>query len=273
MRTGSPWFPLWKSSIGSVLLWTGYGLALVSLGWAVILLLRRNLMGIAGATDISSILLVVVLPTMFESVSHGSLLLLEKTPFVSRRGGEILGILFVVAWLHPVWELIERFLRYVITPKLYRIEKAVEHTLKAVVNAESEADRREQMSQLFEHLHITNYVVYLRGRDGIFDVRMNRMERSPVERLPLSAYLQEFLGGRRRFVDLEKVPLEWKFFFQQFELGRIQQATHCRYLLPICLGSNIRGLLLLPYGQHEEAICKDALAEQFTELGVAAINA
>ena len=71
------------------------------------------------------------------------------------------------------------------------------------------------------------------------------MER-PQGRIPLSDALRKFLVREPQFHDLEQAPYEWRYFFLQFELYRLQHFTGCGYLLPICLGPSLRGLLFIP---------------------------
>ena len=179
--------------------------------------------------------------------------------------------------LKPLWTALERLIELVTIPKLRRIEQGVDSTLEAVVDAENETDRRTEVGQLFDQLGVRKYAFYARGRKGAFEICISRMHSEPgnnpaTAAFPLSKHLREFLGRKRTFVDLHNAPMEWECFFQQFELYGIRERTRCRYLLPICLGKSVRGLLLLPDGRDEEAICKDPVASNLGALGMAAIR-
>ncbi|HWM90259.1 MAG TPA: hypothetical protein VN493_05785 [Thermoanaerobaculia bacterium] len=52
--------------------------------------------------------------------------------------------------------------------------------------------------------------------------------------------------AQRGFLDLKRLALEWRYFFFQFELHRVQEATSGRFLLAICLGQSVRALLVVP---------------------------
>jgi len=54
-------------------------------------------------------------------------------------------------------------------------------------------------------------------------------------------------------------------------ISRSGRATRRR--LPVCLGKSVRGLLFLPRGEREKAICNDEAVEDTGTLGAAAIKA
>ena len=202
---------------------------------------------------------------------------MKKAAFFSEIGAEILGVLIVILVLKPLWTILERLIELLTIPKLRRIEQGVDRALEAVVDAENDTDRRTEAGELFEGLGVRHYAFYARARNGTFEISISRMPGEPGNNplpaaFPLSKHLREFLGRKRTFVDLYNVPMEWACFFQQFELYGIREGTRCRYLLPICLGKSVRGLLLLPGGRDEEAICKDPIASNLGALGMAAIR-
>jgi hypothetical protein len=173
--------------------------------------------------------------------------------------------------IQPVWKVLGQGLRTVVNPKLSRTEQTVTRWLEEIVESGSETGRPKSISKLFQELKIENYSIYLRARHGVFALGVDSSKADAPPHLKPSAYLREnLLAGRRTFVDFENVSREWRYYWHQFELGRIEQETGCRYLLPICIGKSVRGLLMLGTGTDE--LCRDDFAEQFDAIAVSAVS-
>ena len=82
----------------------------------------------------------------------------------------------------------------------------------------------------------------------------------------------EFLAGHRGFIDLDEAAYEWRYFFHQFELYRLQLQTGARYLLPITLGTSLRGLLLLPDREQPLLPGDESVAESVNTVGLEAVR-
>jgi hypothetical protein len=237
-----------------------------------LVLVRRNFLRVASTRELSFVMLVVAVPCLAVTTEEYVIGHFKELPFFSRRGAEIVGILLVAIALPWIDRLLEFAVSWLLVWDLRRIEREVHNVLETLVDMEMEADRRAEVTRMFERVGVKGYAVYGRGRQGVFELHLNRMRKPPREKLPISRQLRGFLGRQRTFLDLQSVPFEWPYFFQQFELYRIEQATSARYLLPLCLGKSVQGLLLLPDGETEEDICKDPAAKDLGNLGVAAIR-
>jgi len=191
--------------------------------------------------------------------------------FLSERGAELIAILLVVLSLKKLWELIERGLGQLLNPKLREIEKAVQDTLRTSADAASDSRKRELVAGFFKKLKVQHYAFYIRGQERRFEEHISQMSSAPETHIELTDKLRTFLGQRRRrFVDLRCVCRRMAILLPSIpKLWRIWQKTGCRYLLPICLGESVRGLLFLPEGEAEKSVCEDALAEDISAFGSA----
>lgn len=91
--------------------------------------------------------------------------------------------------------------------------------------------------------------------------------------LELSTQLLDFLSRQKGLINLDRVALEWRFFFVQFELHRLQQDLRDRYLLPLRLGKSLRGLLLLPDRERgERLLVRSSVPREIGILSLAAAH-
>lgn len=260
-----------SSSPDAKVFWVGWTLGLVAIGLFLVLV-RRNFLRVASTRELSFVMLVVAVPCLAVTTEEYALGHFKEMPFFSRRGAEIVGILLVAAALPWIDKVLEFAVSWLLVWNLRTIEHNVHHVLESIVDMEMEADRRAAVTGMLEGVGVKEYAVYVRGREGVFERHLNEMRKPTRQKLPISPQLRGFLGRQRSFLDLQSVPFEWPYFFQQFELYRIELATSARYLLPLCLGESVQGLLLLPDGETEEDICKDPAAKDLGNLGVAAIR-
>ena len=151
-----------------------------------------------------------------------------------------------------------------------QIEHNVEHALEKIVDAEDDAARSHLVSELFDHLHVPQYLFLSRRPKGVFAVDINKLGRDVQPSLELSEPLRKFLGEHAHFVDLQSMAYEWQFFFHQFELFRLMQETGCRFLLPVAVGESLRGLLMLPDGPGGSVVSHPAVSENINNFGIAA---
>jgi hypothetical protein len=129
-----------------------------------------------------------------------------------------------------------------------------------------------ELARFFDDLGIDAYVFYSRCGADAFAATASRTSGPVAPRLDLSDGLRDFLASRPTFVDLTHLAFEWRYFFHQFELARLARASGGRYLLPVCLGPSLRGLLLLPDGEAQERVSRDALAAQVSSLALEAVR-
>jgi hypothetical protein len=258
--------------IHGTMFWCAWILGFVPIA-LLMALLRRNFLRVASVGELSYVLMVVVVPCLIVATETAAHALFRAVPFVTESGAEIVAIGGVAALLPVIHKVVEFSIGWLVMPKLRTLQKATEHVLETVIDAHTDSDRRAEVARLFERLKVAGYAFYARGQQSRFTRYLDHMTGSLAETLLISGALREFLGrGHSGFVDLQSVPYEWPYFFQQFELYRIEKATGCRYLLPIRLGRSVRGLLLLTGGPMEREICRQPAAEELGTLGVAAIR-
>lgn len=168
--------------------------------------------------------------------------------------------------------LVERYMAYLMVPGLRRIEKAVEGSLEGIVGLPDTAAVRQAAARFFEEMRMAGALLYRRSAEG----RMERLLGSgeaPAVVCP-SERLQRYLAqGAGTALDLRNVALDWRCFFLQHELFRLERETGCRYLLPIRLGSSLRGLLLLPDGADSRRVCRDLTGAEVGKLGLVVAEA
>jgi hypothetical protein len=258
-------------AVRPALFWSGWTLALLGLGIFTVLL-RQNYLRVMSVTTLSYVAMVVVVPTaivVFEEVVKD---VFRRIPSLSEKGGEVIAIAGVVALLPLIHRTIEFIAGQVFVRRLHMIEHEVGRVLEAMVDEEKDEERRATVAKLFQRIGVGGYALYTRKGGGVFRLHLHRTDGSPRETIQLSAFLREFLASRRTFIDLNAAPFEWAYFFHQFELGRVESATGCRHLLPVCIGKSVRGLLLLPDGVAEEGVSRHPAAQEFGSLGLAAIS-
>jgi hypothetical protein len=161
-------------------------------------------------------------------------------------------------------------LLFISLPRLRKIEHTVEHALETIVDAHTLEERSRLVSELFETLRVPGYLFYSRGAQACFNADINKLDRDVPPVIELSPALRKFLGQRHRFVDLHTMAFEWRYFFHQFELHRIAQATGCRYLLPVSVGDSLRALLLIPEGPGESVMANPAVSANINNFAIAA---
>ena len=248
------------------------GLAALFFGMAMYALLRRDFLRVSAGRDFSFVVLVVALPLLFEAGKELAKEFLLHLGLVSPRGSELLALVFVVAVLEPLQRWIEEGVRYLVVRRLRRIEESIDEVLEALTEAGSREDIAAAVSRLFHQQGLERYAFYARaGRDAFQPMLQPGLEDLPPE-MPVSGHLRELFAKQRRFIDLRAVAYEWPYFFHQFELARIEASTRCRYLLPVCLKSSVRGVLLLPDEPSAGELSRDALAGEINDLGVAAVQ-
>lgn len=246
------------------------GLVLVGIfvGTALGSMLADNFLRLSEARDLSAILATAVLPFALEASAFLIDFLFRDFHLLlhSEHGSMVLSILLAVLVMIPLHSWLEHnFKRWSVAP-LSRLAGDVANELDEFP-ALSEPERQARIDAFFERWQIPSYAFYARAEGNVFLPVVGHHE-GQLPPLPLSANLLEFLQERPHFCDLEHIPFEWSYYFQQFELYRLQQASGARYLLPLVLGPTVRGLLLLHECPGAEILARDAIAEELAPLGL-----
>jgi hypothetical protein len=236
------------------------------------ILVRGNFLRVSPTRDLTVLLAVAVLPLVFEYAKDLSENWLTHKGLFGHRASQILGVLAVLLVIKPLHRAVERFVVMLSAPRLRTIERAVANVLESIVDDRLVTDPREEVARLFREWSVEQYVFYSRLRPGILDIALSRMDAEPPVQLVVSHHLFHHLCKQQGFLDLDSVPFEWRHFFHQFELFRLQHHTRCRYLLPLCLGPSLRGLLLLPEHATEAALRHDSLVSRLSAIGVEVVR-
>jgi hypothetical protein len=212
---------------------------------------------------------VLILPFLFEVGNNVAAAALRQTSFFSERGADLLGVFGVVLFLGPLWALVHRLVRVAAHPRLRTIEQGVADVLEQVVGCETDLERQATVQALLGRLGVDGYLLYVRRKDDSFDVISSAPDLPAAAHLSISRHLRDYFRTNPGFLDLSTAPFEWRLFFHQFELKRLVEATRARYVLPIGLGSSLRGLLFIADGPAGSDVCRDTLAKDFGHVGLA----
>jgi hypothetical protein len=263
-----------------VLGWQGslaWWLAMVSLvgfvACATLAVLRDHFLRLAAVRDYGALLVMFLLPVTFESLEQlaGEMLASVGSVLHTERGVTVLTILLTIAVLAPLWSLLQRLFVLLSAPRIRAVERSAVDVLERMMDDEDDLDPQAEIERFFRQADVEHYAIYARRSGNRFRLRLNRFGHEVPAEIELSGPLREFLADRPRFVDLHDVPFEWAFFFQQFELLRLQNGAHCRYLLPVCLGPSLRGLLLLPDDERAQHVTREAFAADVNRVGLEAV--
>jgi hypothetical protein len=234
------------------------------------LILKRDFLRVRAVDGFTTLLLLLFVPVVVNQGENIVPVLLVGGPFFHQRGAAMVAILFVVLVFPAVHHWLHELLLLISLPKVRKIERTVEHALEHIVDAETDQERLQMVSGLFEKLRVPRYLLMSRAPKNIFAADINKLDREVPARIELSSPLRHFLGKRRHFIDLHTMPFEWLFFFHQFELHRIASATGCRYLLPVSVGDSLRALILIPEGPGESVMANPAVSANINNFGIAA---
>lgn len=264
-----------KSVLGADL----FKLAGLVLGFAllsalVVLIFRKDLLHVSAARDVSFAIVYLVLPLFVvwfeeqirEFVSH-----VTQGSIVPERGAQILWVVIAVALLPPFRQRLEEGIIYLSNPRLSRLRDSIERALETLVTMRGE-ECVQQIRAALRECGVEDFLLYQRTGDDRFEViGWGSADASPS--LNVSAPLRQFLKRQRDFVDLDRVAFEWRFFFVQFELKRLHRSVEWRYLLPICLGTSLRALLIIPESTAEEQrVIGTPMIGDIAALGLAAAS-
>ncbi len=238
---------------------------------AIFTVVRTGFLHVCSGEDMSKLVVLGAAPLVFthlELWTHHALL---DTAWFSELGVTVLSGLITIAIVAPAHRVFEHLFLFMSVPRLHRIQKDVEHAIETIVEAEHDAEKCEEIARLFRDWGIHEYALFSRTPKG-FQPTISKLNWPVPDQVAVSGHLRTFLGRKRKFIHLREVPHEWAAFFYQFELYRIERATKCEYLLPICLGNSVRGLLLLPEGKGQQSISKDPWASEISNLGAAVVR-
>ena len=264
--------PLFDETLPAWSGWVGLGCVILFALLAILLIVRRDFLHLAAGRDLGQVLLIAVLPVVFEQSEGLSSYLMADTLFASEAGKSVLGLLIVLALFAPVQKLLERYAAYLAVPGLRKIQKAVEGSLEWLVGIGDAASVREAAARFFADLEVAGALLYRRAADGRLE-RLLGPEEAPAVLVPSERLRSHLAGQDGAVIDLAGVYLNLRHFFLQHELARLEKATGGRYLLPICLGNSLRGLAILPDDPASRRVCRDLTGAEVGKLGLVVTEA
>ena len=235
---------------------------------ALVLIVRTMFLRISAERDIGFVVMTLLLPFLFEVLENLAQDLLRQTPFFSTKGSSILGLIMVVVLLGPIWGIVGRVISSLTVRRFTKVQRVVSDAMLELLDGDGDIDFRERSLKMFSTLGIKDFVFYRRTSGKDFDMTIRGIGGNPIQRVAISRMLRECLGGESSFIDTEGIVFEWKYFFQQFELQRLRNATGCRYFLPINIGRNMLGVLGLPDNEESKQLSRFAVAPKMTEFGL-----
>lgn len=235
------------------------------------ILVPGNLLDVAGSRDVSNVLMVFVLPVLFEQAEDLAEIILVATPYSSEPGQDVLKLVLVVAGFGPIQRWVEDLTRYLTVRRLRTIEKSVERHLEGMADAPTEGATAE-VGRFFAAEGVPSFAIYHREGPGRFTRSTAQGLDSPPHQIELSSDLAAHLGARgHRTIDLQRVARTWDHMFVQFELARLEAGSGCRYLIPVTLGRSLRGLLFLPAVDGHPGLSQEPVAGEVGKLGLALV--
>lgn len=236
------------------------------------MLIRGQFLKLVSQNDISIAFIAVALPFMFEAGENLVQAIFQDTMLLSSAGTQVLSVTVVVLVLAPAWRFLERFFKLISVRDLRRIEKDVESTLEKLIDTTDVSDIREDIAQALARMNVNGYAFYNRAIKERFDLQMSRNWPTDLPAtLQVSESLRVFFGRRQSIVDFKQLAFDWTLFFFSFELKRFEKTTRCRYLLPICLGPSVRGILIVPEDARSCHQISQFVTESMNTVGLVAL--
>lgn len=236
--------------------------------------LRDNYLRLSVVRSLSVLSALFVLPFAYELIETFVSWLLSLTGGIlqSDQGIAVATIVLMVAVFAPLWSYIDSWFRAVAAPQLAQVERSTESLLEQLADHKSEPETQAALFDFFAQLKIERFAFYARDQRNVFRKTLVQDVDAAQDVLFVSQRLATFLKTDQQFIDLSDTSFQWRYFFEQFELHRLANHTACQYLLPICLGSSLRGLLLLPDGVVQPGSEVEPFSEQMANVGLAAIE-
>lgn len=164
--------------------------------------------------------------------------------FVSRSGMRIISAIVIVTIAPGTIRFLHKACRRFFMRNVYRMEQNVATAIEKIFDESS--NKVESIFNVLSSVNITSFVFYERvSRDDFRCIVSGNWAEKVPETLSLSEQLRGRLGESHELVDFNQLPYRLELFFLSFELWRLHLATNGALLLPICLGTSVRGLLFV----------------------------
>ena len=224
---------------------------LVMASWLWLFLKQRflNAISIGGMT---AMLVVFALPfasTLLRDFLPRSV---QDNVFISSAGAQLISAIACGVLFPAIVRMGRKLIRRVFMHDVYKMEQNVASAIEKVFD--ESMDTKDSIANVLSCMKISSFAFYERETMDNFRAILSR--NWPVclpESLSVSGMLRGLLGSCHEVIDFAQLPYRPEYFFASFELWRIHLKTEGALLLPICLGTSVRGLLFVK-GEKEVSI-------------------
>jgi uncharacterized membrane protein len=245
--------------------------SLLFIFWFARAVFHDDLLRLAGGRDISFIVSVIVLPIVFEASAEHARAILHGLGLFSETATGIIGTVAVVLLVHPFQHLLSTIFTRLANPGLSRVRKVIDQYTEEATESGNLAGRGDPALQIFYGMGITRFGFYACGAAGHLIELINNLDNDTPE-IQISPSLRKKLSETKTFIDLKSAAFEWHYFYEQFELCRLERQLGCRYLFPVCLGHSLRAILCLGDDASSRKLARDAYSEHINNLGIAKLS-
>jgi hypothetical protein len=238
-------------------------------------IIARDFLYIFAARDLSYALIAVIIPLMVAVTDHSLTHLIESFSgplYIPERGAEFLAVLLGLVLLAPFQRSIEEMFRRVLFRDVGKATACISSTLENLSIADPML-RDQFIREAMDYCGVEEYCFY--AREGRERLRLGpcQMGSATPREHSVSRFLCRFLARRNRPISLRTLPFEWPLFFYQFELFRLFQATQTQLCVPVTLGGNLRGLILVARTKKLRDPAEDLMFGEIRYLGLTAVRA
>ena len=221
------------------------GLPVCALACWVLLFVRQKFLNVLSFGSIMVILAAFALPVTIQLFDFSDYIISAADNFfVSRSGMRIILAVVAVAVAPRVTKMLRKVFRYVCMHDVYKMEQDVAAALEKVFD--ESAEKSESICKVLSCVKINSFVFYERvTRDEFRRIGFKNWAEGVPEMMSMSTRLRQRLGTKRELLDFSQLPYSSEWFFESFELWRLHLLTNGALMLPICLGTSVRGLLFV----------------------------
>lgn len=259
--------------------WVVYALvlgpALAGVACFVMMVCKTHFLELDRLYDSAVFFFSLGVPCFYEVVNGHVSEFFKGTLLFSETGARIISLFTVVVVMSKgVWPGIEKLGRLLVPREreLRRIDREVASTLEKVVGESGTNDINADIIHALEAMNITRYAYYIRRGRDTFGLGPYEGWTGVPHELAVSGFLQGYLGLRKTVIDGKTLWMDWRMFFQSFELKRLERQIRYRFLLPVRLGESVRGILLIPQDGHPNPHPDGRMAERVNTVGLAVLT-
>ena len=236
------------------------------------LFVKERFLNVLGVGSLSLAVFAFIIPVASRVMTSELVKRFSDNIFISRVGNQIISVLVVAALFPTVLKWVLKLIRWLFQRETIRMEKRMATALETI---EDETDNRSaRIFAVLSCMDIAAFTFYERTASNEFQMRVSKnCDGDANPKLQVSIPLKKWLGAGVGLLDFEDVPGRDDLFFHSFELWGIYKQTLGRWMLPICLGTSVRGLLFVRLSYDgQSALSGREMLENVNELGLAATD-